>query len=765
MADPIQSAQSINEQTAAINNRDNALLKAVESTNKFNDAQVKVAESYKKMEAAGTILNSAQKKIVELFGNFTKVAKETAATVVNFAEKLSGGKFSLDGLIAGLQGGAEKNELLINSLAKGYVAIDVFRKNVSQTSPALRQMMDDVGGSSKVVQKFGEDVSKVMTDRFKLPKELGEMTSNFFAGTAAVRAFETSILQAATAGGNINAVLKLIGREGSDLGENLDQTMTAVSKGIYNLGISSNIGVEESTKAYMDTLRTMPGEVGKIYNLTSSANKDYVLTSDELMAKVALGAGIKFEEARNMAKGMLDTFGLDSQKAAERISALNKVSGDLQIPLGELESVTKNLDQAFGLWGNQASGTMGILQNVSKGLEGTNIGWKGQLDIVNKLTTSIGSMSLGMRSFIGIQSGLRGGAVSAGLQIEKMLQEGKMDEIANMMQQTLEKQTGRKAITLTEATEGGAQTENAFMRQRAMLQTMGVSGEATQNALLNAMSKISIGGATGIDAQKELKSVLTEGQARQDRQTNHSALIAEHTEQLVGFASRLEAYNEERKNLGITAQGNEIVTGIKREQAAGETGNQNAANLGITGAKDFAKASVSGGVGVLNTSFGYIKAGWENIKNDLAKITDPEEKKSKQAELDKSAEQLLAIRRELNKGLNKKDAKIAEDKLKQELGISSEEPEPSLPKPPKVNVKLKGKPGSKIELPEEERPTLSGRTGAARTSAEKETQQQTGPSAEAHVYVHIVDQKGNEIAVQSVSAELLRLAKATQLKQ
>ena len=765
MADPTAlNTQAIKENTEAIIARIKATTDLSKAGKDLTEQQLAQLKADNESAVKRKISNDITKEGSKVYTALAEAVKKAAEAVIGFAENLFGTKLSLDSIIEKTKSYSVNNEQLIKSLASGFVSLNVYRENVFETSKALASLTSETGGSAKVMTEFGESVQKAFK---KIGLEtLGTMSKNFLDSVGAAKAFETSILQATTAGGSANAMLKLMGKEGGDLGENLDQAYTTIANRISNLIGEANITGQEATKAVFETMKTMPSELNQLYEFTSKKGIDFSLTTEQLMSKIAAGTRTTTQQAMNMTQGMIATFGevngKGANQAAERMSVMAKVAKDLSIPFGELESLTKNLDQAFALWGNQASGTMNILQNVSKGLDGTNVGFKGQLDIVNKLTTSIGSMPLGMRSFIGIQSGLRGGAVSAGLQVEQMLQEGKMGEVANMMQQAMEKQTGRKAITLKEANVGGAQAQDVFMQQRAMLQTMGISGEATQNRMLEIMSKTSIGGTTGIDAQNEMKEALNKGNDLQDKQRSDSANLLAQGIELNTLIGSHTAYLNSIKNASETTAGKISRENVQKEQAAGTAGNISAVDLSAKGVSNLAQGTIGGAIGLFKTSIATVKTAYEN-SIEAIKADKNTSEESKNIDIEKveniKTEGLKIAKSNIKLLLTKLGAKEEITPLLANEGMGDEESKPTLPKPPKIGVKLKGKRESKIELPEEERPTLNGRTGAARSSAEKEKQQGVGGSPEAHVYVHIVDEKGNEIASQNINLTMQRIAK------
>jgi hypothetical protein len=230
-----------------------------------------------------------------------------------------------------------------------------------------------------------------------------------------------------------------------------------------------------------------------------------------------------------------------------------------------LEGLTENLDSNFKMWGDQALSTVGILRNVSSALSGTNVGFKGQVDIVEALTNGIKGMSLGMRSFIGMQAGFRGGAVSAGLQVEKLMQEGKMDQIVDMMQKAIQQKSGRGAVSLGDAIES-PDAQRAFMVQRGMLGNFGVSDVGTQNRILEAMSKTQLGGGGKGDVEEILKGTLEKGNDIQERQNNNLINIAENTTAMKDFFSAQKAYETERA--GKIPQ-NEMLQNVYSRQRSG----------------------------------------------------------------------------------------------------------------------------------------------------------------------------------------------------
>jgi hypothetical protein len=110
-----------------------------------------------------------------------------------------------------------------------------------------------------------------------------------------------------------------------------------------------------------------------------------------------------------------------------------------------------------------------------------------------------------------------------------------------MMQETMQRMTGRGAVSLQEATDD-PRAQRAFLVQRGLMQQMtGIGDTGELNRLLEVMSKAELGTGQSVDAQNALSEAMQNGQDIASKQTDIMATVSENMKSL---ESTLVATNE-----------------------------------------------------------------------------------------------------------------------------------------------------------------------------------------------------------------------------
>jgi hypothetical protein len=98
----------------------------------------------------------------------------------------------------------------------------------------------------------------------------------------------------------------------------------------------------------------------------------------------------------------------------------------------------------------------------------TGLSAKASTELISGITMQIGKLSIAQKSFLSAQTGGPGGLVG-GFQIEKMLRDGKIDEVFDKMQTQMKRQFG-KIVSIDEAAQS-PQAAAQLVRQREMLKS------------------------------------------------------------------------------------------------------------------------------------------------------------------------------------------------------------------------------------------------------------------------------------------------------
>jgi hypothetical protein len=153
--------------------------------------------------------------------------------------------------------------------------------------------------------------------------------------------------------------------------------------------------------------------------------------------------------------------------------------------------------------------------------------------MVSGIAGGIKDLDIAQKAFISAQTGGPGG-LAGGYQIEMMMREGNMDQVFNMVQQTLKQQFGGSIVTLEEAAQNAGSAAQmvrqvAFLRQGPLGNVVKSDQEAYR--LLEAM-KTGTGPGALKSPEAAMKGALAEGEGIQKRQSTILTNIANFTERL-----------------------------------------------------------------------------------------------------------------------------------------------------------------------------------------------------------------------------------------
>ncbi|MFZ4399371.1 MAG: hypothetical protein ACOYO1_04990 [Bacteroidales bacterium] len=454
-----------------------------------------------------------------------KADKKAADEAASAAAAINGETLTIEGL-----------KLAIGSLIAVFASFsnktEEQRLNLVGTAASAAFLTQSFFDATKSLNAFGDKEDGINTSTKavtgaisefagKLNKELGEVIKKFGDSMIATNNFENGLLAATMAGGNFATA---IGQNTENIASNMTSLAVEVAKESGSSALRLGVSYIEAQKRISESIAQLPEDFRKVYTaIDNVAGNPKAFTSMELISQAARGIGTSFKAGLAIAGSAMGNFGMDGEKAASRIALIGKASKDLTMPLEEVSGLLTGLDDTFKFWGSQMESSINVLGRISSALKDSGVGFKGQIELTKNLVAGLGSLDFGMKSFIAMSSGMRGagGALGAGLQVEKLMQEGKMDEVVAMMQKTLEQKTGGRAISLNEATSTPGM-ERQFMVQREMLKNMSGIGDTGQlNRLLEAMSKGPLGGSGGgIDSGDALREALTGGQKITESQTD-----------------------------------------------------------------------------------------------------------------------------------------------------------------------------------------------------------------------------------------------------
>ncbi len=335
-------------------------------------------------------------------------------------------------------------------------------------------------------------------------KETYAATKQAFDAASNAQELETAYINLQGAGGALNRVFteqgKLtlnlqdqIAKYGSQLANTAGitnqniQVVTAHSVALAKLGFN------------LDTVVNVGGKTAQGTNILTAA-MTLARGSARDTADVLKALSTSYDNLSQVQGQVTD----GAQKGLDMFALMSTASEKLGLRFVDTESYLTQVADEFKLVGNNTEGATKILANFTGALESTGLTAKQSVNVIQGMVGALGKLEIGTKALISARSGGPGGLQGA-FQVENLLREGKVDKVAEMLQNSFKQQAGGRIYTQKEAGES-QQNAAQFLRQRTLLQSSAFGGLAKDDAsatrLLEAIAK----GPTETAAQ--LKNVI-----------------------------------------------------------------------------------------------------------------------------------------------------------------------------------------------------------------------------------------------------------------
>jgi hypothetical protein len=238
--------------------------------------------------------------------------------------------------------------------------------------------------------------------------------------------------------------------------------------------------------------------------------------------KISRGTFHDIDKVMEIVTNQFNKFGTSQDDALKIVARMHSAAQQLGMPLTNVKSVVDNAASSFKFLGDNSQSALTIMGGLAPALKKSGLGPEAISELVGGVTDGIAKLDVAQRAFISAQSGGPGGLQGAA-QIQLLQQQGKSDEILNMIKGGLGKQFGsRGAISLQEAAgdQGLAaqrQKQMAFLTQGPFGQLVG--GEQGASKLLDAFKAGTADGKSLLSATEATKQAITKGEGEQKRQT------------------------------------------------------------------------------------------------------------------------------------------------------------------------------------------------------------------------------------------------------
>lgn len=231
----------------------------------------------------------------------------------------------------------------------------------------------------------------------------------------------------------------------------------------------------EQVTGFYHSVATIPGAMdGFITSVRKGAESTSVLQAS---IELARGTGNDYKTVIADMGVAYESLNLKGGEALQMTSRISEVSSKAGLQLKDVRTFTQQAATEFQYFGNTLDGQSQLLLNYSKGLEQAGLSSKQITEITKGFSDSVYKLTAAQKAYLSQQTGGPGGLQGA-FQIDKMLSEGKVEQVFDKVKSTMQKQFG-KILTLDDA--GQSQQAAAQFEKQIQMLTQGPMGKIVQS--------------------------------------------------------------------------------------------------------------------------------------------------------------------------------------------------------------------------------------------------------------------------------------------
>lgn len=375
---------------------------------------------------------------------------------------------------------------------------------------------------TQAAEKLGIGKNAIAEAAKKGASAVGDLIKNSLAAADNGLRMQQVIFSTAAAQGRLN---DLYTKAGTNL-EHLNDIMRNEAAVLDAVSKSTHVSGDELDK-YWASFKSLPGAVsgaaGSMDTFTQSIN-------------YAKGAGIDHTVVMGNMKKAIASYGLAQKDALLFTARIGEVSNNLKAPYEDVANALNTAAEQFKLFGNSGEAALKQTEGLSKfvnqfasGLVQTGMSATNALSSVNQMTGALSNMNVAQKAFLS-QTGGGPGGLRGAVQIDKMLREGKIEEVIKMQMQSMQRQLGGRIISQDEATKSEAAAAQ-FQKQQMIIKQGPLGGLAKTDAEAVRISEVmrDMQAGKSVNAKELLPDIVSKmadrGQQRTQLSTNDVTML------------------------------------------------------------------------------------------------------------------------------------------------------------------------------------------------------------------------------------------------
>ncbi len=508
-----------------------------------------------------------------------EILQAAATGSASFEEQLKSLSNQLTNTNAGFGANADKSALLKRSVIDTGSAIlalttnsknsgsafDTMAQHSSDATAKLSENAKEIGGITARIRGFF-DAFGANNPLSKLGTLLGDNLEGIIKATNRVQGMEQGIVSLGAATGNLD---EIFGQDGG-LSKSIDQTFQKFNNDILKTSEATGIGV--------GTIMEASKNLGRVPEAlrTSVSSGTQVMSELTAATKIAAATGRNISDVTDGIARSYENLNLKGQDAVDFLSSMADVSSKLHLPLDVTNKSIEDLANSYSFLTNNTDGAIKAFARFVPALQNTGLSPQKSIDMFKQMAHAVGEMGTAEKAFLAQRSGM-GSGLQGAFKIDKMVQDGKLDEVMQMMQKNLQRQFGGRTVTLDDA---ATNQRDAVQYQRQLQYVKNsafgnlVKDDKEASKLFKAMQSgdFQKEGAAVLTGNAATQEITTRGTAMQDRNRTVISTISTQVERIaMSNDQQLAALT---RLVGGTAEGSRIGQTLKdeAEKATAATG-------------------------------------------------------------------------------------------------------------------------------------------------------------------------------------------------
>ena len=550
--------------------------------NNLNSVAYAATQAQTAFNGFGDAAHAAKDMLGGLYDQLNKVGIN-----LNVNQRLTEGQSTAFGLLTTSVLGARKAFDTLNGVDN--TRLNTFTKQwtdlqqILQNSPGVKTAKDALIATANALKSLGLPADEIAQKMSQGAMALGAYAAAFFESADNALRLQNSIVQLASKSGSLNDVLKVAGPNLN----NINQLTLAYQKAVNDASTATDVSADMMEQYYAQ-LAVIPKAMDAMVKSAGDSTKNVSLLT--AATQYSIGSGREYRDVVEDLRTALRDYNISGEEALQFTARMGEISNKFNLELSDVKSALSSTAENFKIFGNEAEGAARMMNQYLGALESTGLSGSAAIGVVQEMTSGIKNLDIAQKSFLSSQTGGPGGLMGA-FQIEKMLREGKLDQVMDKVKSTLTKQFGQ-IVTLDEASkspQAAAQMTRQIAKRQGPLGSF-AKDDQTAMRLLEGMrnQQKGVAGAIVTDLSKngsqDIMKTGVEFQKKSHTELIHIRQLIQNTQGIAGVTNLTAAQRSFTAGVGSHLREGEFAGQFRRDmsrdmQKAGVSSGQTAQDL------------------------------------------------------------------------------------------------------------------------------------------------------------------------------------------